>query len=299
VIYLPNPAVGARGLYAALVTGLGGIPRFHTASLIAQTMDHLAAEKHERGRAVIVAVDEAHLLSADQLEEMRLLTNSEMDSVAPFTGLLLGQPTLRRRIKLGSFAALDQRIMLRYSLPGMTEAETRDYLTHHLKLVGRSDQLFSDDAATLIHQTSRGLPRAVNNLALQALVATFAANKTIVDESAARAAITEVTAESVVLSEPGHRPATRHPDLLEDRRRRDRIAQMLGQETHHLAAHLQVRHIDVEIDPIQTLQIQRHMPIEDVVYRHRVDHEPQPGRNQAARPATTSAVRGEASLGCR
>ncbi|MDN5918159.1 MAG: AAA family ATPase, partial [Pseudonocardia sp.] len=74
-----------------------------------------------------------------------------MDSVAPFTGLLLGQPTLRRRIKLGAFAALDQRIALRYALPGMTEPETRDYLTHHLKLAGRTDQLFSDDAAALIH----------------------------------------------------------------------------------------------------------------------------------------------------
>ena len=118
-----------------------------------------------------------------------------MDSVAPFAGLLLGQPTLRRRIKLGSFAALDQRIMLRYTLPGMSQPETRDYLTHHLTLVGRSDQLFSDDATALIHQTSRGLPRAVNNIGLQALVATFAANKSIVDESAARAAVTEVTAE--------------------------------------------------------------------------------------------------------
>src|SRR5450756_78570 len=156
---------------------------------------HLAAEKHERGRAVIVAVDEAHLLTADQLEELRLLTNSEMDSVAPFTGMLLGQPTLRRRIKLGAFAALDQRIALRYALPGMTEPETRDYLTHHLKLAGRADQMFSDDAAALIHQTSRGLPRVVDNIALQALVATYAANKTIVDESAARAAVAEVTAD--------------------------------------------------------------------------------------------------------
>jgi type II secretory pathway predicted ATPase ExeA len=155
-------------------------------------MDHLAAEKHERGRAVVVAVDETHLLTADQLEEPRLLTNSEMDSIAPFTGLLLGQPTLRRRIKLGAFTALDQRIALRYALPGMTEPETRDYLTHHLRLAGRSDPLFSDDAPTLIHQISRGLPRAVNNLALQALVATYATNKTIVD---ATAAVTEVTTE--------------------------------------------------------------------------------------------------------
>ena len=52
--------------------------------------------------------------------------------------------------------------------------------------VGRADQLFSDDAADLIHQTSRGLPRGVNTLALQALVATFAANKTIVDKAAAK-----------------------------------------------------------------------------------------------------------------
>src|SRR5438093_932469 len=84
--------------------------------------------------------------------------------------------------ELGASAALDQRIALRYTLPGMTEPETRDYLTHHLKLAGRTDQLFSDDAAALIHQTGRGLPRAINNLGLQALVATYAANKTIVDE---------------------------------------------------------------------------------------------------------------------
>ena len=80
VIYLPNPAIGSRGLYAAIVTGLGGTPRFHTAALIAQTMEHLAAEKHERGRAVIVAVDEAHLLSADQLEELRLLTKEDHEA---------------------------------------------------------------------------------------------------------------------------------------------------------------------------------------------------------------------------
>ena len=62
-------------------------------------------------------------------------------------------------------------------------------------LAGRSDTLFSDDATALIHQTSRGYPRAVNNLALQALVAAFAADKNIVDESSARTAVTEVTTE--------------------------------------------------------------------------------------------------------
>jgi type II secretory pathway predicted ATPase ExeA len=60
---------------------------------------------------------------------------------------------------------------------------------------GKPVTLFSDDATTFIHQTSRGYPRAVNNLALQALVAAFAANKTIVDESSTRIAVAEVTTE--------------------------------------------------------------------------------------------------------
>ena len=195
IIYLGNPAVGARGLYHGIVTALGGTPRFHKAALIPQTAEALAAEHAERGRAVVLVIDEAHLLAADQLEELRLLSNADMDSTSPFAALLVGQPTLRRRIKLGTFAALDQRIALRYTMTGMQLPETKSYLAHHLGLAGRSDTLFSDDAIALIHQVSRGLPRAVNNLAVQALVAAFAADKTIVDENSARAAVAEVTTE--------------------------------------------------------------------------------------------------------
>ena len=195
VIYLGNPAVGGRGLYAGIVAALGGVPRFHKAALIPQTVELLAAQDHERGRTVVLVLDEAHLLDADQLEELRLMTNADMDSHSPFACLLIGQPTLRRRIKLGTFAALDQRIALRYAMNGMTGQETGSYINHHLKLAGRSDTLFSDDALALIHQVSRGLPRAVNNLAIQALIAAYAGNKAIVDESSARAAIAEVTAE--------------------------------------------------------------------------------------------------------
>lgn len=195
VIYLGDPTVGVRGLYSTIVTTLGGTPRFHRSSLIPQAADALATEEHERGRRVVVVLDEAHLLDAEQLEGIRLLTNADMDSHAPFACLLVGQPTLRRRIRLGAFAALDQRIALRYSMTGMDGPETADYVGHHLKLAGRSDTLFSDDALALVHQVSRGIPRAVNNLAVQSLVAAFAAGKAIVDESSARAAVTEVTAE--------------------------------------------------------------------------------------------------------
>lgn len=195
IIYIGNPAVGTRGIYTAIIVALGGTPRFHKAALIPQTQHALATEHDERGKNVTVVLDEAHLLTADQLEELRLLLNAEMDSRSPFACLLIGQPTLRRLIKLGMFAALDQRIALRYTMTGMTPEETGTYITHHLTLAGRNDTLFSDDAIELIHQVSRGLPRAVNNLAIQSLIAAYATGRNIVDQSSTRTAITEVTTE--------------------------------------------------------------------------------------------------------
>jgi type II secretory pathway predicted ATPase ExeA len=195
IIYLANPLVGQRGLYAEIVRHLGGTPRFHKAALVAQATELLAAEQAEKAKTSVLIIDEAHLLSAEQLEEIRMLTNHDMDAHSPFACLLLGQPTLRRRLKVGTLAALDQRIGLRFDLPGMDLAETVSYVKHHLQLAGRSDPLFSDDALSLLHQTGRGIPRAVNNLAVQALIAAFADGKGMVDERAARAAIAEVTAE--------------------------------------------------------------------------------------------------------
>jgi type II secretory pathway predicted ATPase ExeA len=120
IVYLANPMIGERGLYAHIVHALGQIPRFHKANLVTQAAELLAAEAAERARTPILVIDEAHLLGAEQLEEIRMLTNYDLDTRAPFACLLLGQPTLRRRLKLGTMAALDQRIALRYHLDGMT-----------------------------------------------------------------------------------------------------------------------------------------------------------------------------------
>jgi type II secretory pathway predicted ATPase ExeA len=195
VIYIPNPDVGVRGIHATIVTALGGEPRHHRAALTVQATEALAAETAERGRTPVVLVDEAHLLDHAQLEAIRMLTNHEMDSASPFSALLIGQPTLRRKMKLGTLAALEQRITLRYAMPAMTDTETANYIAHHVRIAGRSDTLFSDDATTLIHTSGRGHPRAVNNLALHALIAAFAGKKNIVDESCVRDAITEVASE--------------------------------------------------------------------------------------------------------
>lgn len=92
-----------------------------------------------------------------------MLTNTAMDQDSPLSCLLVGQPTLRRTMKLAVLAALEQRTALRYTMPGMTATETASYIKHHHGLAGRADQLFTEDAITLVHTTARGFPRAVND----------------------------------------------------------------------------------------------------------------------------------------
>ena len=128
-----------------------------------------------------------------QLESVRMLTNHDMDSRTPFATVLIGQPTLRRMIKFGVLAALDQRIAVRYHLSGMTADETGGYIRHHLQLAGRDSDLYSEDAITQIHEAGRGKPRAVNNICVAALIAAYVTGKKIVDQTAARAAVSEVT----------------------------------------------------------------------------------------------------------
>lgn len=193
VVYLSNPSGGCRGLYAAITTALGATPRFYKAEAINQVTDLLAAEDAERHRKVVFIIDEAHLLSPAQLEELRLLSNSEMDSASPFAGILAGQPSLANRLRQGVFAALDQRISVRYSIPNMELGESVAYLRHHMALAGRTDPLIADDAAARLHRYANGLPRALNNAATAALMAAAAETKGIVDDTCAKKAVAELT----------------------------------------------------------------------------------------------------------
>jgi type II secretory pathway predicted ATPase ExeA len=193
VIYIANPAFGTRGLYVTIVRALGGEPRYLKAELMAQAADLLAAEAAERHRRVVLICDEAHLLAPAQLEELRLLTSSEMDSASPFAGILVGQPTLNRQLRMGVFAALDQRILTRYTIKAMDLGESAAYLRHHLALAGREEPLIADDAVARLHRVAGGLPRAINNAAIAALIAAAADNKTIVDDACAKKAAAELT----------------------------------------------------------------------------------------------------------
>jgi len=111
----------------------------------------------------------------------------------------------------------------------------------------------------------------------------------------------------VGLGKRRHRRTEPPPDLVEQRRGGERVAQMLAQERHHLATGLQDRHVGVEVHPVQALDVQRDMPIKHVVDRHHPrphthlrtqaqGREDEPTRRGPPAGPLTSAVRGEASL---
>lgn len=192
-LYVADPGFGTRGIYVTLVNALGARPRFHLAEVIAQAQSLLAHEHLERHRQVLLVIDEAHMLSPEQLEVLRVLTNADCDSTSHLTLILLGQPTLARRLKMGQLAAVDQRILTRYTIPPMDLEESTRYLQHHLAVAGRTEPLFTEEAIERLHQLTRGVPRSLNNAATAALITAAAQGKKLIDDACARQVVAEFT----------------------------------------------------------------------------------------------------------
>lgn len=197
LLYVAQSGLTPRHLYRELCLQMSIQPAFLAADARRQLMAALWDSAHKHQRQPVVVIDEAHLLSPPLLEEIRFLTNYQMDSASPMALCLIGQGELRRKLRLQVFAAIAQRITMRYHLQGLTEQETRAYVQHHLKVAGVSHALFSDDAARLIYQYTKGIPRQVNNLCTAALLAGLAEQRKIIEESTVKQALLELQDEAV------------------------------------------------------------------------------------------------------
>lgn len=169
VTYLGQDQEGA-GIWRRLAGCLGlrsSISRAHTRLSISQ---HLNDNIMEKGKEVVLVVDEAHLLDRTTLDDIRLLTNTDFDRTPALTLILLGQLSLRARVKTAGFEALNQRLRYRYALEGFSEEETTAYIRHRLQLAGWNQELFTPEAARQIFLASQGIPREINNYCLSALL---------------------------------------------------------------------------------------------------------------------------------
>jgi general secretion pathway protein A len=149
---------------------------------IIHALNGFLLHRHERGLTTVLAVDEAHLLSPEILEEIRLLTNLETAQKKLLQIVLAGQPELDQKLDSFELRQLKQRIALRCHLDALNLDETRKYIERRLKIAGAApeNKIFSESAAMAVFRHSRGIPRLINTVCENALLAGYANRAVIV-----------------------------------------------------------------------------------------------------------------------
>jgi general secretion pathway protein A len=165
-VYLHLTHLPAAGLLKLLVTKLGEVPRRGKDRLFGQILD----KAQQAEGSLVLILDEAHLLGADSLTDIRLLVSSALDDAPPLKVVLAGQEPLRHTLRQSLHAALLNRIAVRHHLSPLGKEETVTYIDFQLKGAGSSEKLFDEEAKHLIHDYSGGIPRQINNLATACLL---------------------------------------------------------------------------------------------------------------------------------
>lgn len=193
IVYVPLSTGNVMDIYKSIAWALGLPTERSRAALyrcISGEVTRLCVETKARP---ILIVDEAQHLRSDVLENLRLLTNYNMDSENRLTLLFLGQAELRRRLSMAVHEALSQRIIVRHHVAPLEQDEVEDYLQHLIRLAGTEQQLFEPNAIAAIFQATNGLARKINCLAHYALNAATLDKAKIVSAAHIEAALPEVT----------------------------------------------------------------------------------------------------------
>lgn len=130
-------------------------------------------QTNEQGKKTVIVIDEAQNLTADVLEQLRLLTNLETSRHKLLQIILLGQPELRELIHRPELCQLSQRITARYHLGPLSQEDTALYILHRLNVAGGERALFTDSAIKLVYKLTGGVPRLINLLCDRALLGAY------------------------------------------------------------------------------------------------------------------------------
>jgi len=161
-------------------------------------------QSHAARQSSVLIIDEAQNLSADVLEQLRLLTNLETSERKLLQIVLIGQPELRALLARPDMEQLAQRVIARFHLDALTEAESGQYIEHRLAVAGFNGPLpFEPPVLKRIHRLTRGVPRRINLLCGRALLGAWAnglfrANRKVIDKAAAEVFGADAGSASVV-----------------------------------------------------------------------------------------------------
>jgi general secretion pathway protein A len=150
-------------------------PRLH------QEFREFLIRQREEGRRSVIIIDEAQNLDTARLEELRMLSNINLEEML-LQIVIVGQPELRGVLMKPNMKQFAQRISSDFSLLPLAASEAVPYFAHRLNVAGGSPRLFTRSAAKLIHQRAGGVPRVMNVVADRCLLYAFAERKDVVGQ---------------------------------------------------------------------------------------------------------------------
>ncbi len=142
-------------------------------------VDYLIRQYAKNQRTMLI-IDEAQNMSADALEELRMLSNINSEKDLLLQVILVGQPALREILRRPELEQFAQRIAVDYHLDSLGREETRSYIRHRIVVAGGESELFSADACDAVFEYSGGIPRLINLLCDFALVYAYAGQAAVV-----------------------------------------------------------------------------------------------------------------------
>ncbi|NBD20172.1 AAA family ATPase [Aquabacterium fontiphilum] len=208
VAYIFNPKLSALELLRTVCEEFRIPPpdsdeEAHSIKALVDRINEYLLRTHAVGQNNVLIIDEAQNLSAEVIEQLRLLTNLETSERKLLQIILIGQPELRDMLARPELEQVAQRVIARFHLDALSAAETAQYIQHRLAVAGhRRGRLFTDDAVRRIHAWTHGVPRRINLLCDRALLGAYAEGRAAVDRRIVDKAADEVFAGQTHLRPP-------------------------------------------------------------------------------------------------
>ncbi|NJD91999.1 MAG: AAA family ATPase [Geobacter sp.] len=180
--FIVNPRLSVVEFLRTIARSLSPVaPADDKESLLNQIADALFM-LHSEGVSPVLIVDEAQLVPDKEIfDEIRLLTNLQLDDRNLLTVILMGQPELRAMLANPEYEPLRQRITMQFHLAPLSMEDVQDYLDCRMQVAGGMPGLFSPDAVQRIYELSAGVPRRINLLATNAILEGYGRDETMID----------------------------------------------------------------------------------------------------------------------
>lgn len=182
LVMIVNPILTPTQIFQEILSQMGIKCDSRNRQVLIQRLHLELLENYDKGKKVVLLIDEAHLIrSLSTFEELRLLLNCQMNDQFLINLILVGQPELKK--KLVKVPALEQRLAVRHMLKPLDELDSGELIMHRLRVAGYSGEKspFTPDAIHEIHKISNGAPRVILQLADNAMLMSMARKEKMVD----------------------------------------------------------------------------------------------------------------------